>query len=122
MSVERESDGWNPQQGTMHSTSDLKDLRKRTSLPQSTEVGASIIGRGPRWFPRSIIILMVSEGGRAARYKEEVREEVEENKEREGGVKPINKRKEGEKKGAIILPTRECGVQSWKDMDGGWCE
>ncbi|KAF5740999.1 hypothetical protein HS088_TW11G01081 [Tripterygium wilfordii] len=60
-SVERESssdEGWKPQHGTMHSTSDRKERRNLTSLAQSTDVGVSIMLMRPRWLPKSIIVLI----------------------------------------------------------------
>lgn len=58
-SSEETREGWKgQQQGTMHSTSDRKDRRKRTSLVQSTDVVVSIMFIGPLWFPKSIILIV----------------------------------------------------------------
>ena len=56
--------GWKAQHaGTMHSMSERKVRRRRTSRPQSTEVAVSIMWRtmGPLWPPKSIMVLIFEE-------------------------------------------------------------
>lgn len=55
-------DSWKPQHGTMHSTRERKERRKRTSLVQSTEVDVSMMWIGPLPLPRSIILIVEMEG------------------------------------------------------------
>lgn len=62
VSLERESEeeGKAQQAGTMHSTRVRKERRNLTSRPQSTEVGVSMMWRGPLCvLPKSIIVLIL---------------------------------------------------------------